>query len=101
MTHQAIPLRRGTYDPQFPRYVHPIPHEHKARAMGDPDAIFARDDLSARFSGPARHYRIGEPSLFAEIFAEPGSHLIVGLLGFAAGCFGTVGIAWLISMAAF
>jgi hypothetical protein len=78
MTRQAIPLHRGTYDPQFP----PV----------DPRIV------AARFSGPARHYRIGEPSLFAEIFAEPGSHLIVGLLGFATGCFGTVGVVYLISM---
>jgi len=43
---------------------------------------FARDDLR---------------DLWAEVKASPGTHLIAAVLGLAVGCFGTVGIAYLIA----
>lgn len=55
-------------------------------------------------NGKPRHYRIGPPPLvedvtdiIAEIRASWSTHLLVGLLGFAVGCFGTVGLAHLIA----
>lgn len=54
-----IPMHRGTYKPPFPRYVRPIDHAEKARALGDPDAVFVRgerrdvSEFDARFVRPA------------------------------------------------
>jgi hypothetical protein len=69
-----IKLHRGTYDPQFPRYVRPIPHEHKARAMGDPDAVFARqpvdlDEWLNRGRKERLQYRIALAALAVAWFA--------------------------------
>lgn len=96
MPDNIIPLYRG--------HVRPIPHEDKARATLDPGAIYRRPDGP---EGVAVHERIGEPTLlddvrelWADIAAEPSSHIVVGLLGFAAGCFGTVGLAWVYAQVA-
>lgn len=75
-----IPLHRAK-----PRLVRPAP-ERLHREVADMDAWLNRrrkpsalDDLR---------------DLVADIRAEPGSHLIVGFLGFVIGAFGTVGLAY-------
>lgn len=54
-----------------------------------------------RFDGPPRHVRIGGlRDLIDDILAEPSSHTVVAVFGVIAGCLGTVGFAFMWSLAA-
>ena len=76
------------------------PDDPSPRVLRDTHRPVDIDAIEARLR-ETRHYRIG-PSplvadlrdLIADIRAEPGSHIVVGLLGLMVGCLGTVGLAW-------
>jgi hypothetical protein len=74
---------------RYAGYRSPIPNAHIARALGDADDVLREavkaDNLrreahpaNDRFSGPPRHYRIGEQTLL-DLFAGIAFWFLVGM----------------------